>query len=183
MSSTEKNKCQLHIYDQIKYIVVDVDGTLTDGSIYYDDNGNEIKKFSTKDGTGFNLAHEAGMKIIVITGRECPATLRRMKELRVEYIFQGVKLKEQFLSKFMKNKGIEKDEVCYIGDDINDIPGMKLCGFVGCPADGSRDVKIIADYVSEVNGGHGAMRDVVEYILEQRGIREEIVRRTYESGV
>lgn len=162
----------------IKYLVLDVDGTLTDSGVYYDDNGNELKKFSTKDGTGFNLAHDAGMQIFVITGRECPATLRRMSELKVEYIYQNVQKKAEFLKKFMEEMNIKSEEVAYIGDDLNDIPAMRLCGFVGCPQDAALEVKELADYVSDVKCGHGAMRDVVENILTLRGDRKEVIKKS-----
>lgn len=159
----------------LKYLVLDVDGTLTDSGVYYDDNGNELKKFSTKDGTGFNLAHDAGFKIFVITGRECPATLKRMAELKTEYIYQNVQKKAEFLKKLMCDMNIEAKEVAYIGDDLNDIPAMRICGYVGCPQDAAKEVKELADYVSPVYAGHGAMRDVVENILTLRGDREEVI--------
>ena len=165
---------------KIKYLVLDVDGTLTDSGVYYDDIGNEFKKFSTKDGTGFNLAHEAGMQIVVMTGRECKATLRRMDELHTEYIFQNVQNKAGYLEEFMRAKSISKEEIAYIGDDLNDYAAMQLCGFVGCPADASDEVKKIADYESKIMCGHGAMRDVVEEILRLRGDRDEVIKRIIE---
>jgi len=161
---------------KIKYLVLDVDGTLTDSGVYYDDMGNELKKFSTKDGTGFNLAHEAGWEIVVMTGRECKATLRRMDELHVEYIFQNIQYKAEYLYEFMKAKNIDGSEVAYIGDDLNDYAAMKLCGFVGCPADAAEEIQDIADYVSDVKCGHGAMRDIVEEILRIRGDRDAVIR-------
>lgn len=161
---------------KIKYLVLDVDGTLTDSGVIYDDNGNELKRFSTKDGTGFYLAHLAGIQIIVLTGRECKATTRRMEELKAEYIFQNVTKKADFLSDFMKEHGIMKEEIAYMGDDLNDYNSMLLCGFVGCPLESAPEVKDIADYVSPVRAGYGAMRDVVEHILMERGDREEIIK-------
>ena len=91
---------------KLKYLVLDVDGTLTDSGVIYDENGNELKRFSTKDGQGFNIAHAAGLQIIVMTGRECKATIRRMKELKTDYIFQNVKDKATFLKKFMEDNNI-----------------------------------------------------------------------------
>lgn len=163
---------------KIKYLVLDVDGTLTDSGVYYDDHGNELKKFSTKDGTGFNLAHDAGMQIIVITGRACNATQRRMEELKTEYIYQGVQNKVDFLKKLMSDLSISSEEVGYIGDDLNDIPAMRICGFVGCPSDAAPEVKALANYVSKVACGHGAMRDVVEHILTLRGDRDAVIKKT-----
>lgn len=168
---------------KLKYLVLDVDGTLTDSGVIYDENGNELKRFSTKDGQGFNIAHVAGMKIMVMTGRECKATVRRMEELKTDFIFQNVKDKEQFLKQFMSDNGIDKDEIAYIGDDINDYKAMRLCGFVGCPVDSAPEIKQIADYVSKVKAGYGAMRDVVEFILTERGDRDEVVAKVIRDNM
>lgn len=168
-------------YSKIKYMVLDVDGTLTDSGVIYDDLGNELKRFSTKDGTGFNIAHEAGIELIVMTGRECKATLRRVTELRTEYVFQNIKNKPECLQKFMEEHNITGENVAYMGDDLNDYKAMLLCGFVGCPVESAPEVKEIADYISPVKAGYGAMRDVVEYILRERGDRDEVVKRVIEK--
>jgi len=169
--------------NKIKYLVLDVDGTLTDSGVIYDENGNELKRFSTKDGQGFNIAHVAGMKIIVMTGRECKATIRRMTELKTDYLFQNIKDKEQFLMKFMSENGISREEIAYIGDDINDYKAMKLCGFVGCPLESAPEIKEIADYISNVRAGYGAMRDVVEYIITERGDRDVVIAKVIEDNM
>ena len=156
----------------IKLLVIDVDGTLTDGGIYYDDCGNEWKKFNTKDAAGFFEAKRAGIKTMVLTGRECAATTRRMEELKVDYLYQNVKDKTSFLEDFLKKRGLVKEDVGYIGDDINDFGPLKLAGYVMCPSDACKSVRDIADYVSPVAGGHGAVRDVIEqYILPSKTLR------------
>ena len=154
----------------LKYIILDVDGTLTDGGIYYDDNGNEIKKFSAKDGTGIVCARCAGIKIVVLTGRECRATQRRMEELNVDFVFQKIGDKTKFLKNWMNSNDLKGDNVGYIGDDINDLAPMKLCSFIGCPLDACEEVKSIANYVSDIKGGYGAVRDVIEYYLKKIGL-------------
>ncbi len=156
------------MYGQIKYLVVDVDGTMTDGGIYYDDNGTELKKFCTKDAVGYFVSHKVGIKIVVLTGRECPATTKRLTEMKVDYLFQGVTAKNRFLTNFMAENNIKKEEIGYIGDDLNDYKPMKLTGFVGCPFDSCEEVKSIADYVSPVKGGDGAVRDIISHLLKQR---------------
>lgn len=166
-----------------RLFVFDVDGTMTDGGIYYDENGNEMKKFCTKDAAGFFAAREAGIRIMVLTGRECGATTRRMQELKVDYLYQNVKDKVSFLDNFMKEHNIEKGEAGYIGDDLNDIPAMNLCGFVGCPKDSCQEVIERANYVSKVCGGHGAVRDVIEHILRTEGIWTSSVNKVYGIGV
>ena len=166
-----------------KYLVIDVDGTMTDGGLYYDENGNETKKFCTKDAAGFFAAHQVGVKIIVLTGRECKATSRRMNEMKVEYLYQKVKDKVSFLKKYMEDNSIEKEEIGYIGDDLNDLPPMKLCGFIGCPADACLEIKIIANYVSSAKGGYGAVRDVIEHLLRESGEWEGAISSVYGVGV
>lgn len=165
--------------DEIRWLVIDVDGTMTDASIYYDDNGNELKKFCTKDAAGFFAAHQVGMKIIVLTGRECPAVTRRMEEMSVEYICQNVKDKKTFLREFMREHAITKENVAYIGDDLNDLAPMRLVGFVGCPENSCEEIRSIADYISPYKGGEGAVRDVICYILKQRGQWAEAIEKVY----
>lgn len=167
----------------IHVLVIDVDGTMTDAGIYYDENGNELKKFCTKDAAGFFTAHEVGIQIVVLTGRECAATSRRMKEMKVDYLYQNVKNKPEFLQKFMNDNGIDKEELGYIGDDLNDLAAMRLAGFVGCPADSCVEVKERADYVSKVKGGYGAVRDVIEYLLRSTGEWDKAVNAIFLSGI
>lgn len=167
----------------IKLWVIDVDGTMTDGGLYYDENGNETKKFCTKDAAGFFAVHQLGMEVMILTGRECKATTRRMTEMRVKYLNQNVKDKRQFLEDFMKEKNLTKDMVAYIGDDLNDLPPMKLCGFIGCPADSCLEVKAVANYVSPIKGGYGAVRDVIEHLLRKNNLWDEAVSKVYGIGV
>lgn len=168
---------------KLNYLVIDVDGTMTDGGIYYDENGSEIKKFNTRDAAGFFAAKAAGIKIIVLTGRECAATTRRMNELKVDFIFQNIKNKKEFLSVFMEEKNIVRKEIGYIGDDLNDLAPMKLTGYIACPSDSCREIKDIADYISSNKGGYGAVRDIIEHILCERGIWNKVVSEIYMSGI
>ena len=167
----------------VKYIVVDVDGTLTDSGIYYDEHGNEQKKFSTKDAAGFLAAKAVGIKSIILTGRECAATTRRMEELKADYIIQNVKDKVTFLRDFMAEHNITKEQLAYIGDDLNDLAPMQLAGFIACPADSCYEVIQIADYVSPIKGGHGAVRDVVEQMLRDSEEWDDAVNNVYGIGI
>lgn len=172
------------MYDcsKIKLFVIDVDGTMTDAGIYYDETGNETKKFCTKDAAGFFCAHALNIEIMVLTGRECAATTRRMKEMKVEYLCQDVVDKYSFLSAFIKEKHLKKEELAYIGDDLNDLYPMSLAGFVGCPQDACEEVKQIAHYVSETKGGYGAVRDIISFVLKQQGKWEEAYLKAYHIG-
>ncbi len=165
--------------NKLKYIVIDVDGTMTDGSVYYDEHGNEMKKFNVRDGAGFFAAHEVSMKVVVLTGRECKAVERRMKEMKVDYLFQNIKNKRSFLINFMEQHGILKEQLGYIGDDLNDLWAMDLAGFVACPKNACREVRERADYVSGLNGGEGVIRDVIERVLRESQQWEAAVENIY----
>lgn len=168
---------------KLKYFVIDVDGTMTDGGIYYDSARNEIKKFSVRDAAGIFAAQQSNIKIIVLTGRKCEATTRRMQDLKIDIFYQNIKNKANFLKKFMEQYNIKKEEIAYIGDDLNDLPAMMLTGFIGCPSDSCREVIKIADYVSNVCGGQGAVRDIIEWYMRNEGIWENAVSKVYGIGV
>lgn len=163
----------------IKYWVIDVDGTLTDGSIYYDEHGNELKRFNTKDAAGFFAILESGMEIIILTGRRCKATERRMQDLGITYLYQNVQDKYIFLDRWMKEKTVQKEELAYIGDDLNDFAAMKLAGFIACPKNAADEIKGISNYISSKLGGDGVVREVAEYVLCERGEWETNVRKIY----
>lgn len=152
--------------DKIKVIVLDVDGTLTDGGVYIDSNGVEIKKFNIKDGGGIALATRAGYEFMILTGRKSYCVEKRAQELKIKYLYQGVDNKVDILESFMKENSLMPENVVYMGDDFNDLDCMKLVGFVACPADAMQCVKDIADFVSEHNGGFGAVRDLCEMLLK-----------------
>lgn len=165
---------------KIRLIVADVDGTMTDGGIYYDEHGNELKKFCTRDAAGYFTAHQVGLKIMVLTGRECHATTRRMQEMKIDFLYQNVKDKYSFLKDFMERNGYASEEIAYIGDDLNDFYPMSLVGYVGCPRDAYSEIIAISDYMSSKNGGEGAVRDFIEHILKERKLWELAVSKAYE---
>lgn len=147
-------------YGRLKHLAIDVDGTMTDGGLYYDNHGNEWKKFQARDAAGFAVLHDLGIKTLLLTGRISEATERRAKELQISEVFQGVRDKAEFLADYLKEYGIAREEIGYIGDDMNDLEAMRLCDFVACPRDACAEVKSLADYVSEKDGGRGVVRDV-----------------------
>lgn len=159
-------------FDSIQYLILDVDGTLTDGSIYYDSTGNEIKKFSVKDGAGIILAQSFGIKCVIITGRESVMVQRRADDLEIKYVFQNIKNKSVFLSEFMKTMQITSENLAYCGDDINDLHAMRFASFVCCPADAAKEVQQISQYISSKVGGDGAVRDCIEFMLKKRSKTE-----------
>lgn len=120
---------------------------------------------------------------MVLTGRECAATTRRMTEMKVDYLVQNCKDKITYLAQFMKEHQVTGEEMGYLGDDLNDLPSMKLCGFAGCPEDACAEVRERADYVSHVKGGYGAVRDIIEHLLRERGEWEKTTAEIYGIGI
>ena len=152
----------------IQLIILDVDGTLTDASVYYGGNNVEIKAFSTKDGAILKPLSQLGIEVIFLTGRESEAVTRRANDLNATAI-QGIDDKLKVLKNLLAERDIEPENCAYIGDDLNDYAAMKLCGFKACPADAAKEIREICDYVSPYNGGHGAVRDVCERLLCKTG--------------
>jgi len=155
---------------KIKYLVIDVDGTLTDGKIYIGNDGELFKAFHVKDGYGIStILPDIGITPIILTGRSSSILERRCKELGIAYIYQGVKNKIDKLTEILKNSGFDFSNVAYIGDDCNDLSCMKIIkeagGLVGCPADAAIQVIKIADFVSKKGGGNGAVRDFIDWIV------------------
>lgn len=159
-------KCILVDEYMIKYLVMDVDGTLTDGKIYMSPSGEAMKAFNIKDGCGIHdilIPHK--VIPVIITGRDSQIVLERCKEIGINEIYQGVKNKIETLRELV----LDLSYVAYIGDDINDIPCMKAVkeagGKIGCPADAVRDVIELADYIANKNGGEGAVREFIEWLV------------------
>ena len=165
--------------DDIRLLVLDVDGTLTDGGLYLDATGNELKKFSVRDGAGLTLARTAGIKVMILTGRESEAVRRRAAELHLDLCVQNCKSKRAFLAGFLREQGLRREQVAYVGDDWNDLAAMELAGFVACPVDAAELVRRRADYVSGRKGGEGAVRDAVEHLLAARGCLEQVIRDAF----
>lgn len=153
---------------KIRYLIMDVDGTLTDGKIYMSVNGELCKAFNIKDGYGIcDIAIPNGIIPVIITGRQSDIVLNRCKEIGITEVYQGVKNKVEKL----KNITDELSTVAYIGDDINDLPCMELVkqagGVIGCPADAAKEVKSIANFISAFNGGDGAVRDFIGWLMNE----------------
>ena len=151
----------------IKLILLDVDGTLTDSGIYHGNNGEELKKFNVKDGYAIVNAQELGIEFGIITGKESELVRTRANELNIKYLYQGISEMTLILDETMQITGLQKEEIAYMGDDLNDIKIMKKVGFSGTPLDGVNEAKIIADFVSTKNGGEGAVREFIETILKK----------------
>jgi N-acylneuraminate cytidylyltransferase len=150
----------------IKLLAMDVDGVLTDAGMYYSENGDELKRFNTRDGMGISLLQREGVIIAIITGENTEIIERRSKKLNIKEVFQGVKDKKEIIISLCGKYNIEREEVAYIGDDINDLEVIKFVGLGATVADGMKVVKEHSKYVTSLKGGEGAVREFCEYILE-----------------
>ena len=155
----------------VKFLIMDVDGTLTDGKIYMGANGELMKAFNIKDGAGIHdILIPHGIMPVIITGRESDIVRFRCKELGIEHVFQGVSEKAAKMLEFLQDHKSSLDNAAYIGDDINDLACMKMVkqagGLAGCPSDAINSIKEISDFISTKFGGNGAVREFIEYIIE-----------------
>jgi len=181
MSSLEigkKVKCSFGFYQKIskvKLLALDVDGVLTDGTINMGVEGEIFKAFNAKDGLGISCALRNGLHIAIITGRKSPIIHNRAQELGIKLLCEGVKEKYSELLRISKELNLEQEEVAYMGDDLNDLAGFRAAGVKFAPADAVDEVCAAADYITLKNGGHGAVREVIEKILSSQGLWQGIV--------
>jgi 3-deoxy-D-manno-octulosonate 8-phosphate phosphatase (KDO 8-P phosphatase) len=154
---------------KIKALFLDVDGVLTDGQVYLDGRGHEIKVFNTKDGHGIRKASAAGITVCWISGRTSPATTRRAKELGVPFCYQGVRDKGARVEAVRRRLGLVRGQIAAMGDDEVDIPMFEAAALSACPADATPSTRRAADVVLRSLGGHGAVREFIERILVRDG--------------
>jgi len=171
---TEKLKANL---DNIKLLVLDVDGVLTDGSMVINADGSESKFFNSLDGHGIRMWQRAGLKVAFLTGRQSEATRYRAKHLETEYVFQDCHYKLPVLKKLLEELSLSPQEVACVGDDLPDLPMIRYVGFGAAVANAVDEVKQYADYVTTRQGGSGAVREVVEYILKNTGRWQQLMKR------
>jgi 3-deoxy-D-manno-octulosonate 8-phosphate phosphatase (KDO 8-P phosphatase) len=154
---------------KVRLLTVDVDGVLTDGSLYYGPNGDFAKRFSVRDGLGIGLAKAGGVSIALVTGKESDAVARRAETLGVRRVLQGVRDKGAALAQLAEELGL--------GDDLNDLPAFDLVGFRACPSDAADRVKELCHFCASVPGGRGAVRETIEFVLSAKGALGEAEAR------
>ena len=163
--------------ERIKLLVLDVDGVMTDGTLIYDNHGNETKRFHVRDGFGIRAAKFAGIKVGVLTGRSSRAVTLRMSELEIDLFVHGQDNKAIGIETMAKNAGVEPDDTAYLGDDVLDLPAMVRCGYPMAVADAAEEVRDVAKYVTAAPGGRGAVREVVEHILKAQNKWDAVLER------
>lgn len=181
--NTVDSKAELLLeLQQIRLLAMDVDGVLTDGSLNIGAEGELFKAFNAKDGMGISLAMRNGLEIALITGRRSEIIHRRAEELGITLLYEGVKDKALQLKQIAAERGISLDEIAYMGDDLNDLPAMVQAGVSFAPADAAKDVLKAVNAVASCNGGRGAVREIIELILEAQGKWENIVKAYMSHG-
>ena len=147
----------------------DVDGVLTDGTLYFGSEGDEIKAFSSLDGHGLKMLQHAGIEVAIISGRSSPALRSRAENLGIRELHMGVEDKRSLMESLVRPRGIGLAQAGYMGDDVVDLPVLRACGFSATVADGHDEVKARVDHVTRYGGGRGGVREVCELILRAQG--------------
>lgn len=162
---------------KIKLLIMDVDGVMTDGRIIIDDEGRESKNFNVRDGHGIKILQRYGISVALLTGRQSNVVKHRARDLDIKDVYQKVFNKKEVYEKILKKHKLSPDETAFIGDDIVDIPVLKRAGFAVAVADAEDVVKKSVHYVAKNRGGHGAVREVCEMILQAQGKWADVAAR------
>lgn len=153
----------------VKLFIMDIDGTLTDGAMYYSSNGEELKRFSTRDGMGVTLLQRAGIECAIVTSEHSQIAAKRGEKLKIKHLILGSHDKSSSVTELSEYLNIPMEAIAYIGDDVNDGPVMRLCGLAGCPSDAVEAIQTHSHYVCTQRGGNGAVREFAEMILKAQG--------------
>jgi 3-deoxy-D-manno-octulosonate 8-phosphate phosphatase (KDO 8-P phosphatase) len=167
MAETNATKNRLAL---IRAVALDVDGVLTDGGFWWGPGGEEWKRFCFADVMGISLGQRAGLQFALISGEESPLVDRYAAKMHIQHVFKGCRDKATALREFAASAGIELAAIGYMGDDVNDLPAMQIAGFSAAPANASRDVLARAGFISKNSAGNGAVRELIESLLESRGL-------------
>ena len=159
---------------KIRLLILDVDGVLTDGRIIYDNCGDEFKCFNVHDGFGMLILYRAGIKAVIITAKKNRSVKRRAQEMYIAALYSNYK-KFKIYQKVLKKFRVKDEQVCFVGDDLLDLPIMKRVGFAVAPPDAVEEVKNFAHYITQRHGGRGAVREVVEIILKSQGLWDKVI--------
>ena len=154
----------------IELVIFDIDGVMTDGSLFFGDDGQEYKAFNSFDGHGLRMLQECGVKVAIITGRQSNVVKHRMNDLGVSLLYQGYRDKTPAFEMLLKEVNLGRDQITYVGDDVVDLPIMSQLDFAIAVQNAHPFVKQHAHWITERNGGRGAVRDVCEFILEAKGL-------------
>jgi 3-deoxy-D-manno-octulosonate 8-phosphate phosphatase (KDO 8-P phosphatase) len=163
------------ILPRIRGVAFDVDGVLTDGGLWWGPDGEEWKRFCFADIMGLSLARRAGMVVALISGEDSPILDRYAEKLQIRHVVKGCRDKAAALRDFASSANIGLAEICYMGDDVNDLPAMEIAGFSAAPANAAREILATAMFVAKSNGGNGAARELINQLLDARGLHAQEV--------
>lgn len=166
--------------ERVKILVLDVDGVLTDGRLFYHDDGTESKAFDVRDGHGTKMLKQAGIETVLISGRSSPSVDKRASDIGITSVIQGVRDKVSILEKLVSERGLKLEEVAFVGDDVVDLTVMNRVGFAVAVADASEYLFDTAHYVTLAPGGRGAVREVAELILGVQGLWNKVASPYFE---
>lgn len=161
------------IAQQIELVIFDIDGVLTDGSLFIGDDGQEYKAFNSKDGHGIRMLQDSGVQTAILTGRESQVVLHRAKDLGIKHVLQGYRDKRPAFQELLELTGLEPHQVAYVGDDVVDLPVMVQVGLPIAVADAEDFVKLSSKLITKRGGGKGAGREVCEFLMQARGVLDE----------
>lgn len=155
---------------QIRAIAFDVDGVLTDGGFWWGPNGEEWKRFCFADIMGLSLARRAGFVLALISGEDTPLVDRYARKMQIQFVAKGCRDKAAALREFAANAGLQLDQICFMGDDVNDLPAMRIAGYSAAPSTATPDVLTEVNFIAKSAGGNGAARELVEALLKAHGL-------------
>jgi 3-deoxy-D-manno-octulosonate 8-phosphate phosphatase (KDO 8-P phosphatase) len=167
---------QIEKIKQLKLLILDVDGVLTDGRLFFDQQGNEYKCFHARDGHGLKLLKQTGVEIAVISGRSSATVALRMKNLGIEHVYQGHENKRMAFQEILQNLQLSPNQVAHVGDDLLDLPIMTQVGFAIAVQDANFAVKQYADWCTQTLGGQGAVREVCDLIMQVQGSFDKVLQ-------
>lgn len=164
---------------KIRLVVLDVDGVLTDGSIWTGPDGESVKRFHTRDGLGIKMLQAAGIPVAILTGRNSLQTAARCRELGITSVSQGKLFKTDAWKAILAEHHVTEEETAYMGDDVPDIPVLHHAGLATVPADANPDIVPLAHWVAPARGGNGAVRSLAEFILRAQGLWDDLIQERY----
>jgi len=165
---------------KIKLLVLDVDGVLTDGRFVYGNHGEETKNFDVNDGLGIYLIRRSGIKCVILTAKASRSVTKRAKELKIDKVYHNFHYKIEALETIKKNFKVDNDEICFVGDDVIDIPVLKRVGLAVCPPNAVDDVKPFVNFITGKKGGRGAVREVCDFLMKAQGTWDKVTSQYFE---
>ena len=166
-------------FNKINHLILDVDGVLTDGTLFFDANGSEMKGFNVQDGHGMKLWMRAGNTVAIITGRKSSVVSHRCSDLGIEFVYQNAKNKLVTLNEYISTHNVNPMSICFVGDELVDIPAFKKVGLAVAVPNAVPEALECADIITDKSGGKGAVREIIDFLLKEKGQWETVTNRYF----